>query len=200
MWIPVYRAKVFGQKSRFGFLRIKEARAEKTWSHPCSLRHIRKWTLDMGYHLCRLVLMGGSYPLFIKPEKCEGWRHKLRGTCLSQNGATSTQAPSGIWDLCLSEKRSPVCLVMWWCLSVLLCLVYLLHVSCLWVTKWKPAPQSRSNWKEKTQFGKQGQGGYHLSHLSFWDMACFIQGICNVANCTISLAGEMTSFLESRKG
>lgn len=65
-----------------------------------------------GYHLCRLVLMGGSYPLFIIPEKCEGWRHKPRRTCLSQNSVTGTQAPSGIWDSCLSEKRSPVCLAI----------------------------------------------------------------------------------------
>jgi hypothetical protein len=42
MWIPVPRAKAFGQKSHFGFLRIKEARAEKTWPHPCSLKYVRK--------------------------------------------------------------------------------------------------------------------------------------------------------------
>lgn len=94
------------------------------------LRHIRKWTLDMGYHLCLLVLMGGSYPLFIIPEKCEGQRHKLRRTCLSQNGATGTQAPSGIWD-CVYLRKCHLYVQLCDDVSVLLCLVYLLHVSCL---------------------------------------------------------------------
>lgn len=60
------------------------------------------------------------------------------------------------WDmgLCLSEKMSPVCLVMWWCLCAPVPCVFTickLPLSC----KWKPAPQSRSNWKEKTQLGNR---------------------------------------------
>lgn len=105
------------------------------------------------------------------------------------------------WDmgLCLSEKMSPVCLVMWWCLCAPVPCVFTickLPLSC----KVKTCPSIQKQLEGKDSTWKQGQGGYHLSHLSFWDMACFIQGICNVANCIISLAGEMSSFLESRKG
>lgn len=116
-----------------------------------------------------------------------------------QNGATGTQALSGIWDSCLSEKRSPVCLLssdIFVCTPVLCVLdICNLHLSCKIKTCpsiWKQLEGKDSTWKAATR--------WLLSHLGSHDTSCFTQGICSVANCIISLTGEMTSFLESSKG
>lgn len=99
---------------------------------------------------------------FIIPEKCEGWRHKLGRTsqvCFYRMVLLALRHLLGygtqVWETVTWMSSY---LVM--ALSALLCFAFSLYVNYIWLARWKPAPQSESNCKGKTQRGKQWQGGY----------------------------------------